>query len=770
MNVASVAPRLPIVLRPGLGENARGFLRRLAEANGHRGIGVFSQAVGLSADLGPMSSDRIWSRLAIAACLTETEVGALRWGMADPARPGTTVVVAGTRTVLVFARPKCIRLCPACLRETGIWRDFWSFSCIVACPRHGTLLVTNCNCGRPLLAHDYGPIWTCTCGIVAGDLDTVVAPKSALEVARNLAARVGVASGYVCENDLSAPLDALCAHDYMVLIHTLGLAATAAAHEDAPMLQEQRLYRTGISWVVPPLDVVLARLQAAATIIRGWPDAYMSLLGEVEGRNVSTDPSKVSGAFATAIGKLLGRPMRGADGLPLRILNQAFDQYWSEHHNGRFRRRPRILANDATAKRIHALFNATILARAVGAPKGTVLMRRVVHRIFECLDDRDRDHEDGDLAHLALERGIAIYRALATSISSKAARGLVEGTAGSRALSGWEHPRLIPADPALHGLRLPGKSAYAIGVVWAILARLRVVARRVERSDGLLPLMTAGLRGNMTPYYTKTIILLDVVDGRLAVYTTVDTPRFCDLFVNGEDIRRARSARSPVNQLADTGGIGTREQVNVVLHGHFGTVGRLTGGEFLRLARGKLVRCRTEDKARASRKSPRWARRYNVSDVVDFVRRRLSVGGLSAAEAQAYGRVDDIGPVLITLKGADLVTSDIAMELATRGVKDERGAVWTPRLIVRAITRLEKGGRVLGLLTGPAFTHGAAPLGPTLPGARHAEMDDHSRASGSLLSFSLPVRPQAAPTVQPSHTTEHDGHDSAVIAFGDAGH
>jgi len=702
---------------------------------------VFSQALGLGANFGPMSAGRIWQRLAIAACLTDSEVGALRWGMADPARPGTTVVVAGTRTVLGFAQPKSTRLCPVCLRETGIWREFWSFSCVVACPRHDTLLATACDCGRPLLAHDYGRIWACACGAAAGDLGAVMAPRSALKVARNLAARVGIASGYACEDDLPAPFDALCAHDYMALVHTLGLAATTPAHEDAPMLQEQRLYRNGISGIAPSLDVVLTRFQAASIIIDGWPDAYMSLLGEVEGRNASTDPSKVSGAFSTAVGNLLKRPMRAADGMPLRILNQAFDRYWSERHDGRFRRRPRILANNATAKRIHALFNATILARAVGAAKGTLLMRRVIHRVFECLDDGDRARENCDLARLVRERGIALYQSSATSLSSKATRELVEGTIAGRVLLGWEHSRLIPADPTLHDLRFPGKPAYALNTVLATLARLRAVARRIERSDGLLPLMTGGLRGKMTPWYTKAVVLLDVVDGRLAVYTTVDAPTLSDLFVDDDDICRARSAQSPANQLYEDGAIGTRGQINIVLQGHFGFVGRLTGNEFLRLARGKLVRCRTEPKARASRELPVWTRLYNVEDVVDFVRRRSSAGGLSAAEAQAYGRVDDIGPVLTTLKGAGLVTSRIEMELAASGMKNERGAAWTQKLILQAIARLEEGGRVLGLLTGPAFTHGTGPLGPALPGARHADLDDRPRTFAGPLS--PPVRQRA---------------------------
>lgn len=721
MGVTTDAPRLPIMLRPEAGENACGFLRRLAAANGHRGVWVFSRALGLGADFGPLSAGRIWKRLADAAGLTDADVAGLRWSLADRARPGpeTTVIVAGTRTRRDFIHPTVARLCPLCLRETGVWRAFWSFSCIVACPRHGTLLVTACSCGRPLLPRDHGRIWACACGVAAGDLGAGAAPASATEVARNLAARVGTASGYTCENNLAAPFDGLDAHDYMALVHTLGIAATTPACEDAPMLPEQRLYRKDAYGAMLALDLALARLQGATDIIHGWPDAYMSLLGDVEGRNTSTNASKISGAFATVVGRLLARPVRGADGLPLRILNQAFERYWIEHHDGRFRRRPRLLSNDATAKRLQRHVNAAILARAVGVPRDTMLLRRVVRRVFERLDDEDRSRADKDLARLVYDRAIALFRAVMASMPACAVRQAVEGTPGGRALSGWEHPRLIPADPALHGLWLSGKPAYAPEAARAALVRLRTVACRVERSDGLVPLMTAGLRGSMRPWYSKTDVLLDVMDGKLVVYTAVDAPKLGDLFVNIEDLRQARFAHDPINGLAADGGFAPYKQVNILLLGQFGPTGQLTIQEFRRLTRAGLVRWRSEHRGHGDRGNLHRTRLYNMADTLGFVRRRLSPAGLSVAEAASFGRIHDVGPLLSTMRGSGMGACRIEAELLRRGVRTENGAAWPCEFIAKAITQVEQGKQVPGLLTGPAFCFGAAtpePLGPVVPG------------------------------------------------------
>jgi len=751
------APRLPIVLRPVAGENIHGFLRRLAEANGHRVMRTFAQALGLGDGFGPASAGRAWELLAQAVGLTSAEVGAMRWNRTGQARLEAMITVSGTQTAKSFAYPRNTRLCLACLRQTRIERDFWSFSSVIACPHHGTLLVTTCGCGRPLLPGVYGRTWECVCGAVPSDLGEIAAPTSAAKVARNLAARVGPISGYTCENDLKAPFDTTCAHDYMVLVHTLGVAAATPASEDTIVLQATGSYRLGAVEVMPPLDVALARLQAATRIIDDWPDALVALLRGVEGRNAAANASTIAGAFATSIGKMLVSPMRGADGLPLRVLHQAVDRYWDEHHAGKRRRKRNLSTSNLTAKRIHVQFNVTSLARAVGALRPTAFLGRILRRILEGLSDEDRTLGDGDLARVVCERAVALHRVAASSLSSEAARNMVEGTSGEGVLSGWEHPRLMPAYPALHGLRFRGQPAYAPEVVAAVLARLRAAARRIERPDGLSSLTFDGLRRRLQPWYNKTDVLLDVLEGRLAAYTVVDEPKLKDLLVNIGDLRRQCAARSLTSRLLDED-FASYKRINIVLEVRFGPDAQMTLNEFRRLARGGLVASRVKSTAIAGRQRPVTAWRYKVEDVAAFVERRLSVGGLPVAEAAAFGRTDDVGPLLAEMKRLGLTVAYIQGELANRGIRTENGAPWSRASIRLAIRRLEKGDTVLGLLTGSAFTsqHGL------LIGLEQEFLERTTRGLGCLRPYS-----RAAKSMTGAYSTEVRGRVLAAVEAGE---
>lgn len=672
----------------------------------------------------------------------------MRWRTAEPRSVKASMVVAGTPTMRGFVHPQLVRLCPYCLREDGILRCFWLFWCAVACPRHGTLLSTACRCGRHLLPGSYGRTWECSCGAATRDLEASAAPTSAVEVARNLAARIGPASGHSCENSLPAPFDALCAHDYMVLLHTLGLVATTPAHEEVPVPKGSRANEDGLSAAVPTLEAMLARLEAATAALHDWPGTYMSWLERIEARKADVG-AKAADIFATPVGRLLVRPMRGADGASLRILCQAFSHYLRKRRIRRISWPGRRLSSDAAARCIHKLFNATTLARHLGAPSATPLIRRVLRQVFASLDEQERALEAEDLVLVVRERATALHRAASTAMSSKAARKAVEGwdaPKDCKALYGWEHPRLLLADPVLSSLCRFGVSAYAPEAVEAVLARFRSVARPVERLDGLLPLRSSTFVGMLKPWYTKTSLLLDVVDGRLPVYATAEAPRLADLHVAADDVRRARSPYSPVwegkrpnytgvdrvvhgpfDRPAGEGEFASYRRVNTELQARFGPAGPLTLPEFRRLTRAALVRWRVEARLRPRGGRPKEGSFYHVGDVVGFVQRRLGPKGLSSADAAAFGRVADIGPLLSALKEAGAAPFRMEREFAARGVRTEVGAAWRNNYIARATEHAEKGDRVVGVLTGPAYVNGLAPLGPLpVEEAPHGEADTSS--------------------------------------------
>lgn len=97
MDIAPPARQLPTVFRPEPGEDIRGFLRRLAGANGHRNTWTFSQALGLAGSFGPASAGCQWNRLAEAAGRSEAEVAAMRWCTAAPRSIKASMAAAGAQ-------------------------------------------------------------------------------------------------------------------------------------------------------------------------------------------------------------------------------------------------------------------------------------------------------------------------------------------------------------------------------------------------------------------------------------------------------------------------------------------------------------------------------------------------------------------------------------------------------------------------------------------------------------------------------------------------
>ena len=700
-------PRLPITLRPEIGENVHGFLRRLAAANGHLNMTSFARAIGLEYKFGPISPDASWDRLAQATSLPVAELSTMRWTMADRTQSEAMVVVARTRVPRAFASPRSTRLCLSCIGETGIRRDFWSLTAVAACPRHRVLLTAECVCGRPLLPGLQGRVHECACGAILGSLKEVPAPSSVVRAACNLAARVGAASGYSCENDFASPFEELCAHDFMCLIHTLGVAAATPAEEDRPVAKATGAYGVLAGREVePPLGVVLARLEGAVRVIDGWPDAYMSLLRSVEGRNTSADALTMSGAFATAVGRMLATPIRGADGLPFHLLRHAIDEYWDRRRRGKRKRRRRSLStSDTVAMRLRERVNATILAKEVGAQRPTPFLSRTLRRAIELLGDHERDLEEDDLARLVTKKVLALYHASLVSLSSEAAKGVLEGGSQGMPLTGWDHPRLLSPDPAIHGLCLNDRPAYAPSAVEDALSRLRSVAQHVAQPDGLIPLVSEGMRGNLNAWYTKTDLLLDVFDGRLAVYTILDAPRLGDLLVHPGELGRASRQKKTADLLASEDFV-PAEQANMVLEERFGVAGRLNSDEFSRLARSGLVRCSVDIRSGLNGKQRHNGRVYRLRDILKFVERRLQPQGLSVMEGEAFGRLNDIGPFIVALRRLGVPIAGVRRELALLGVKTPLGNALQGKMLRLVVDNAEKGVEVLALLTGISFSEG----------------------------------------------------------------
>ncbi len=81
-----------------------------------------------------------------------------------------------------------IRLCPECIQATGAHLALWDLPLVFVCPVHKRLLVTQCQCGKPLAWANIEPNWTCSCGLVLSALSANSAPSSLVRLAMSVAA------------------------------------------------------------------------------------------------------------------------------------------------------------------------------------------------------------------------------------------------------------------------------------------------------------------------------------------------------------------------------------------------------------------------------------------------------------------------------------------------------------------------------------------------------------------------------------------------------
>lgn len=624
-----------------LGENVRGYVRRLASGNGFRRLLPFSEAFGL-AHLGPESDEQAWERLARVTRLARGDLEPMRWRSAGPPRSGSSgslLVVLGSPIAVVFLCPTLVRFCPVCLVEDGYLRDFWCVAYVAACPKHGCLLVEECGaCRRPLGRATRSRLWSCVCGRRFVDNPAVEAPDAAVRVTRNLAAIIGPAkaaglSDGTCRSDLSPPFVGFAAQDYLAALHTLGVAATTPKEEDKPASCLVPQHGHGNRHKPLALPDQVRRLEAAVGVMDRWPGAYWSLLAEVAGRNTAAGHANpAQRAFATRIGRTLLNPLRGADGLPLAALQSEMLAFCAERLGAK--RRARNLSTfEPVARRILAFANLSTISRTLGVIPQNLVLRRAFQRVLGELSADEAGAPKAELAELVTERTCALYGRAIASLSSSAAASALEGFTVDRRLVGWDHPDLLPPDPHLRGVHTDRVASYAPDAVQAALDRLSALAVRVPDAERNRPLVTVaeGLRrGAIKSWYTKTDFLLDVFSGTVPVFTKVEKPRLCDLRVDSAELKRRSDALHALRAVDGTAYVSWK-RANTVAAAIYGARSSLAPGDYKRLSDSGIIRCRTRNLPRADRNTDLVRRLYHLSDVVAYAKARF------AQEAETHG-------------------------------------------------------------------------------------------------------------------------------------
>ena len=164
-------------------ESLQGYLLRLAQANGYRGLAAFRTVAAVPSSIGTKPFD-----LARLSRMTEVAEAGLSAIACWPTRPGSARTTFGPRaTVLKADRSLGLaKVCRTCLAETGLLARLWDLRAVVACPRHGTLLRARCDaCSRTLTWTRPG-MFACACGTDLRQGSDDAAPEAAVAVARAL--------------------------------------------------------------------------------------------------------------------------------------------------------------------------------------------------------------------------------------------------------------------------------------------------------------------------------------------------------------------------------------------------------------------------------------------------------------------------------------------------------------------------------------------------------------------------------------------------------
>lgn len=569
MNV--VTPALPLVVRPLHGESAVGFIMRLAEKNGISYPALFERVAGGRHNPDNWD-DAAWKRLADIALVDVVDLDSMRCRPVD-LRVGAGVTFLGfvmRRSYLVFDR---MRLCPLCIGEGGVIREMWKLMHCVACIEHGTYLVDQCDCGRPLHIIRRGPKQEpqhdcCPCGKPFSEISTQVASDHALHMTHWLVQLFGPRltataprlwlSGRMLPPPLdgqshtiappAAPVhfdnldlppvpvpldqtDALHPLDALAALELIGRVATTPASQDRPR-SGRTLVTSGGPAAVEPMVTTIDRVEAAMTTINDWPNAWHAILEDVAGRNAAAGDATAEDLFATEIGKLILHPFTGVDGFPIAILADETKAWLGAR--GYTARTKEIYRVSRVAMRLRTVMPKSEVIRRLGGYDG-VGLRRAYSQVMKEFDRTDTHAmDDGELAEAVLER----IRSLVDVVEQHVSTCVVAETLCSRDRrtggAVWIDSRLLTPLRIEHVMNKRFKGdVFARADIEAMQVRLAAASRLVgedEIPDGFA--RYGDVSGSTTStFYGGADLIVDILSGDVPSVRTVDTPTLADLWI-----------------------------------------------------------------------------------------------------------------------------------------------------------------------------------------------------------------------------------------------
>ena len=265
---AITEPRLPGCPPPYAGESLNGYLLRLSALNGYSGLGMMLSLAGYRGTplvYAPGYGNKMAAFLGMspdALRRMSYETGS----SASDRRPCSFFGESIPRYLVDATKPK---ICPACVRETGFLHALWDLTPVVACHRHGTMLLDHCpGCARPLTWLRSGPT-QCFCGHDFSNAVTSATDGHLVSVMRLIAEKAGFDAPSDLHNDLPPRLKGLSLHGLLELLAVLGWWNAGLGKESI------RNFRKTEPSERPA--IITAGMEA----LLNWPGAFHEFLGRM---------------------------------------------------------------------------------------------------------------------------------------------------------------------------------------------------------------------------------------------------------------------------------------------------------------------------------------------------------------------------------------------------------------------------------------------------------------------------------------------------------
>ena len=252
--------------KPIEGESFEGYLLRIAEANGYASGRWVTELAGIAGRVSCVAGDVVGLAKLLGHDVADFDI--MRYLPSPWAGKRRINLFNGrpvNRMAINLDRP---RVCPDCLKDGSHLRMAWDLAPTAICPDHGTILLDACpSCGKAI---SWNRSHVCLCHQCGHDLrdaeaSPAPAPANAVRLTRLLLAKAGLAEdggdGFPVE------VRALPLADLIQLTLLLGSAGiglpSGAGHWPCARLSAAEM--AGL-------------VDAAATVLAGWPDAFHALL------------------------------------------------------------------------------------------------------------------------------------------------------------------------------------------------------------------------------------------------------------------------------------------------------------------------------------------------------------------------------------------------------------------------------------------------------------------------------------------------------------